>query len=141
LRKEQYQIAQRLMQVYHVDKEKVPEAYKNPHAGAGYIYSICVIWAAVLAAVFFCLSIKASSDSVSPRVSRQQIGLLVSVLGTAALALSVRIKKQYEGDLGKAVDEMKKQNKRLLEPTETYIVRPLFWFGLGLVAIGALLQW
>jgi hypothetical protein len=74
-------------------------------------------------------------------VSRSQIGLLLTVFGTAALAFSVRTKSQYAGETAKAVKKAKSKNSHLFVPTETYIVRPLFWGGLGIIALGALLQW
>ncbi len=74
-------------------------------------------------------------------ITRQQIGLLLTIAGTVALAFSVRTKGQYEGELSKVVERAKKENPGLFVATETYIVRSLFWGGLMLVAVGALLQW
>jgi hypothetical protein len=68
------------------------------------------------------------------------MGILATVLGTVLLAFSLKIRRQYEGETAKVVDKMKRSNG-LLEPTETYIIRPLFWLGLGLIASGSLLQW
>ncbi len=74
-------------------------------------------------------------------ITRQQVGLLLAVLGAIALAFSVRTKSQYEGEKAEAVNKAKTKDPTLFEPTETYIVRGLFWGGLVLVALGALLQW
>lgn len=74
-------------------------------------------------------------------ITRQHIGLLLTVAGTFALAFSVRTKGQYDGEFSKVVEKAKKENPRLFVPTETYIVRGLFWGGLMLIAFGALLQW
>jgi hypothetical protein len=41
--------------------------------------------------------------------------------------------------LAKAADSLKSPD--MIEPTETYVSRPLFRAGLTLVAIGTLLQW
>ena len=74
-------------------------------------------------------------------VTRQQLGLLLALVGTAALAFSVRAKRMYEGEVRDAIDAAKRTNPRLFEPTETTIDRGLFRGGLILVAIGTLLQW
>lgn len=74
-------------------------------------------------------------------ITRQQVGLLLTLAGTAALAFSVQTKRIYEDEMGKVVDKAKKSNPKLFEPTETYIVRWLFRGGLALVALGTLLQW
>lgn len=74
-------------------------------------------------------------------VTRQQIGLLFALAGTAALAFSVQPKRLYEGEMARVVDEAKKKDASLSEPTETYIVVRLFRLGLAFVALGTLLQW
>ena len=74
-------------------------------------------------------------------ITRQQVGLLLTVAGSVALACSVRTKGQYEGELSQMVERAKRESPGLFMPTETYFVRGLFWGGLGLVAVGALLQW
>ena len=74
-------------------------------------------------------------------ISRQQLGLILTVLGTAAMGFSLRTQGQYEGDAVKAVKKAKQKHTGLFVPTETHIIRPLFWGGLGLVALGAILQW
>jgi hypothetical protein len=45
------------------------------------------------------------------------------------------------GEMANVVDKMKRQDSKLLEPTETRIVRPLFWAGLSSIAVGTVLQW
>lgn len=74
-------------------------------------------------------------------ITRQQIGLLLTVAGTIALAFSVRTKGQYEGEIAKVVKKAKKENQGIFVPTETYSIRGLFWGGLTLVAVGVILQW
>jgi hypothetical protein len=73
--------------------------------------------------------------------TRQHIGIFVTIAGTVLLAFSVKIKSQYSGDMAGVVDKLKGGNPDLIEPTETRIVRGLFWTGLAFVAIGTLLQW
>ena len=74
-------------------------------------------------------------------ITRHQVGIILVIIGTALLAFSVRVKRQYEGEIGKVVDEIKKKDPDKIEPTETYIKRSLFWFGLLFIAVGSLLQW
>jgi hypothetical protein len=74
-------------------------------------------------------------------ITRAQAGIVLVVIGTVSLAFSVRIKRQYREGMEKVVDRLKTENPRLMEPTETYIVRELFWIGLICIAIGSLLQW
>ncbi len=74
-------------------------------------------------------------------MSRQHLGIIITVIGTILLAFSVRIERAYIGKIAKDVDKMKKANPNLLEPTETTIIRPLFWIGLILIAFGSILQW
>ena len=73
-------------------------------------------------------------------LTRQHFGIITTIVGTILLAFSLRIKRQYTGEVAKAVDDTKRQNN-LLEPTETYIARWLFWLGLTCVAMGSALQW
>jgi uncharacterized protein YpmB len=70
----------------------------------------------------------------------QHLGIVLTIVGTILLAFSLRIKRQYSGDLAKVVDRAKREND-LLEMTETYIVRWAFWLGLSCVAVGSALQW
>lgn len=70
---------------------------------------------------------------------RQHIGIIATILGTVLLAFSVQTKRQYQGELARAVDNMKQNNPSLLEPTETHIVRWRFWAGLILIALGSAL--
>ncbi len=74
-------------------------------------------------------------------VTREHLGIIILVVGTAFLAFSVKVKRQYHGDAARVVDELKKQKPDLVEITETYISRSMFWVGLALVAIGSALQW
>lgn len=74
-------------------------------------------------------------------ITRQQVGIIVVVVGTVFLAFSVRVKRQYHGKAASDLDAIKQKNPDLIEPTETYINRYLFWAGLVLVASGSALQW
>jgi hypothetical protein len=73
-------------------------------------------------------------------ITMQHLGIILTVIGTGFLAFSVRISRQYQGELSKVSDRLKKDHN-LIEPTETSIVRSLFWIGLGFVALGSALQW
>lgn len=73
--------------------------------------------------------------------SHQQVGLLFVLAGTVLLAFSVRVTRQYQGEVAAAVDRMKASDPRLTEPTETTIVTLRFRLGLGLIFIGTALQW
>lgn len=74
-------------------------------------------------------------------LARQHIGIFLTIAGTVLLAFSVRDKRQYFGNMQKVADRLKEENRELVEPTETTVVRRLFWAGLGFVAVGTLLQW
>lgn len=74
-------------------------------------------------------------------ITRGHAGIVLTVIGTVCLALSVKVKRQYEGEMAKVVDKLKKEKPDLIEPTETYIVRKLFWIGLICIAVSSLLQW
>ena len=74
-------------------------------------------------------------------ITRDQVGIVTVVVGTVLLAVSVKVKRQYNSDLSGTVDKLKEKSPNLVEVTETYISRPLFWSGLTLVAIGSMLQW
>ncbi len=74
-------------------------------------------------------------------MTTEQVGIVIVVAGTVLLALSVKVNRQYRGQLGKMVDNLKKKDSDFIEPSETRIVRPMFWSGLLLVAIGSILQW
>jgi hypothetical protein len=77
------------------------------------------------------------------QITREQIGIILVIIGTLLLAFSVRVKSQYKNDIRGAIDSVKRKNPNhsLIEPTETYIVRPMFWFGLFFVAVGSAFQW
>lgn len=77
---------------------------------------------------------------MDPCITQQQLGLVFTFLGTVVLAVSLRTKNQYEGEIAKAVEKMRKTQLRLFVPTEAYIARPLFYGGLALIALGTLLQ-
>ena len=74
-------------------------------------------------------------------ISRQQVGLLLTVCGAFALAFAVRTRSQYSGEQKDVIDFIKKADPSFWEPTEVTIVRPLLWGGLVLISIGTLLQW
>ena len=67
------------------------------------------------------------------------IGIVLTIFGTAFLAFSVKVKRQYVGEMAKIVDKLKDGDT--IEPTETSISRWQFWTGLALIAVGSLLQW
>jgi hypothetical protein len=75
-------------------------------------------------------------------LTRQHVGILLTIAGTAFLAFSVNVKRQYgdKGPLREAVDRAKREGN-LMELTETSISVRLFWTGLLCVAVGTLLQW
>lgn len=74
-------------------------------------------------------------------ITRVQAGIILVIIGTVFLAFSVKTKRQYVGEYGKAIEKLKKENTGLIEPTEAYIVRKYFWIGLFCIALGSLLQW
>ena len=74
-------------------------------------------------------------------MTTNHIGLLTVIVGTALLAYSVKVKRQYSGNMSHIVDNLKEQDPALLEPTETSIDITRFRSGLALVAIGSLMQW
>jgi len=71
-------------------------------------------------------------------ITRQHLGIILTIIGTVFLAFSVRVTRQYKREMAKKVDRLKKDD---IEPTETSIILSLFWIGLGLVALGSALQW
>ena len=71
-------------------------------------------------------------------ITRQHIGIILTIIGTGFLAFSVRVTRQYQGEMAKEVARFKKDS---IELTQTSINRSLFWIGLGLVALGSALQW
>lgn len=73
-------------------------------------------------------------------ITLPQVGIVLTIIGTIFLALSVKVKRQYE-EIAKAVDKEKKENPNIIETTETSIDHILFWAGLIFIAIGALCQW
>jgi len=74
-------------------------------------------------------------------ISTKHIGLILVVIGTVWLAFSLSVKRQYSGEMRKAVDKFKKNEKNLLELTEVKIDRFRFWIGLLFIAIGTIMQW
>jgi len=74
-------------------------------------------------------------------ITREHLGIVAVILGTVFLSFSVKVKRQYIRELSQTVDEIKSKSPDIIELTETYISRKLFWLGLFLVAIGSLLQW
>jgi hypothetical protein len=75
-------------------------------------------------------------------LTRQHVGILLTIAGTALLAFSVKVKRQY-GDKSpfRAVVDRMKREQNVMELTETSISVRLFWSGLLCVAVGTLLQW
>ena len=73
-------------------------------------------------------------------LTRQNISIVLTIIGTFLIAYSVRSKRQYKGKLAKVVDKIKKENPDYIEPTETHINNKMIYFGLGLIVIGAALQ-
>ena len=76
------------------------------------------------------------NSAIQTLLTRQHIGLLLTVLGTILLALSLKIIKQ----MGNGVQTIG-ENGKIISPSETSICRSLFWSGLTCIAIGTLLQW
>jgi predicted thioredoxin/glutaredoxin len=74
-------------------------------------------------------------------LTRQHIGILLTIAGTVLLAFSVKVKRQYSGKMARVADKLKEREPALVELTETNIVRSMFWAGLASVAIGTLLEW
>jgi hypothetical protein len=92
-------------------------------------------------------------------MTRQHIGLLVVLVGTVMIGLSVSVRRQYQGGVGKLLDTLDQDPPDLsrlrqavailqrpyrhlfFEPIETRIDVRLLWGGLFLTAIGTLLQW
>jgi hypothetical protein len=72
--------------------------------------------------------------------TNHHIGIILTVIGTGFLAFSVRITRQYQGEMSKIADKLKR-GASFIEFTETTINRSLFWIGLGFVALGSALQW
>lgn len=82
-------------------------------------------------------------------ITWQHFGIILTILGTYLLAISVKIKAQK----GSGIRFMKKGNINVITsmppdddedyvyPTETFVDRKLFKYGLLFVAIGSLLQW
>ena len=68
-------------------------------------------------------------------------GIVLTVLGTVLLAFSLKVPRQYDGPMGEAVERMRLRDRGLFVPTETRIVRCLFWAGLLLIGVGAACQW
>ena len=73
--------------------------------------------------------------------TKQHISIILTVISTFCLACSVIAKRQYDGDLRKDLDKMKKENPAILEISDVHINIPLFRFGLFLIVIVAILQW
>jgi hypothetical protein len=71
-------------------------------------------------------------------ITRQHLGIILTIIGTVFLGFSVGVTRQYKGEMAKKVARLKKES---IELTETSINRSLFWIGLGLVALGSALQW
>ena len=74
-------------------------------------------------------------------ITLHRVGIIIGVIGTVFLAFSVKVKPQYYGEAARVVDTLKKDDPNMIEPTETFINRIMFWIGLALVAIGSALQW
>lgn len=69
-------------------------------------------------------------------ITWQHLGIIITLFGTYLLTISVKIKKQKGYGI-----EMIFEDGSIDSPTNTYIDKKLFKFGLVCVALGALLQW
>ncbi len=74
-------------------------------------------------------------------MTTHQVGILLTVLGTVLLAFSLRVRRQYEGEMARFIDKSKKEDSKMMEITETAINRYLFWSGLLCISVGSLMQW
>jgi len=71
----------------------------------------------------------------------QHIVIILTIIGTACLAFSVKPVQQYTGDklMEDCVERAMKDGKFV--PTYTYIDKKMFCIGLACVGIGSLMQW
>ena len=71
----------------------------------------------------------------------QHIGIIITIIGTAYLAFSVKTETQYTGDksMEDCVERARKDGKFV--PTYTFIEKKMFYIGLTCVGIGSLMQW
>jgi hypothetical protein len=68
-------------------------------------------------------------------MTRQHLGLLLTVVGTILLAFSLKV---YEGGLA---IQMTDKKGRIISPSQATINRYMFWAGLGCIAVGTMFQW
>jgi hypothetical protein len=69
-------------------------------------------------------------------ITRQHLGIFLTIIGTYLLSKSVKIRKQR----GIGV-QMEFEDRIIDSPTNTYIDNKLFKYGLICVGVGSLLQW
>jgi len=69
-------------------------------------------------------------------ISKQHLGILISLAGTFILAFSVKVKKQKGYGIQTIGDD-----DYVIAVNESMIDIKLFWVGLACLAIGSVLQW
>lgn len=81
------------------------------------------------------------SGSLLEYLTLSRIGILLGIIETGFLAFSVKAENQYSNfkEIQSKLKEWKKIG--IFSPSDVSINRGLLWTGLGLVAIGSLLQW
>lgn len=73
-------------------------------------------------------------------ITRQHLGLIIVILGTIALAFSVKTEEQHESDR-KEAEKRNPHMEKLWSPVRVTVRRYLFYGGLLAIAIGTLMQW
>jgi hypothetical protein len=69
-------------------------------------------------------------------ITWQHLGIISTIIGTYVIAISVKIKKQRGIGI-----QMEFEDESIGSPTNTYIDKKLFSYGLICVGVGSLLQW
>jgi hypothetical protein len=77
---------------------------------------------------------------INELMTRQHLGIVISVVGALCLAFTTRVKRQYQGEMGRTADKLKK-GANLIEPTETSTRKWLLIVGIILVVVGTLVAW
>jgi uncharacterized membrane protein YkgB len=49
-------------------------------------------------------------------ITSKHIGIILTIIGTILLALSVKVKRQYKGEMAKTIERLKKENDLLRSP-------------------------